>query len=210
MVHAGNLFEANIMANGLSGQLDPAEGTGEWGALNFVARSLMNRINTATLVKIVAFNAEDTDEAIANTVDVQPLVNQIDGEGIAIQHGIVYNVPVMRFQGGVNAVKLTPDEGDIGIAIFASHDISSVKATKDISNPGSFGRFQMSDGLYIGGFLNAEPENYIEFSEAAINIMSAALPINITSAAGEVLVTAGGQINLVAPGGVFANGVFLG
>jgi phage baseplate assembly protein gpV len=101
-------------------------------------------------------------------VDVQPMVNQVDGTGNPTPHETIHNLPYFRLQGGVNAIILDPVVGDIGIAVFCSRDISQVKRTKAISNPGSAGRFDWADGLYIGGFLNAVPTQYIQFSNTGI------------------------------------------
>jgi len=67
---------------------------------------------------------------------------------------------------------LDPKVGDIGIALFADRDISTVTATKKQATPGSRRKFDMADGLYIGGVLNGVPVQWIEFSEAGINITS--------------------------------------
>lgn len=55
---------------------------------------------------------------------------------------------------------------------FCSRDISSVKANKSASAPQSKRRFDYSDGLYFGGFLNGTPSQYIMFSGGGIKIFS--------------------------------------
>ena len=55
---------------------------------------------------------------------------------------------------------------------FCSRDISSVKANKAASPPQSKRRFDYSDGLYFGGFLNGTPSQYIMFSGGGIKIYS--------------------------------------
>ena len=52
---------------------------------------------------------------------------------------------------------IDPTQGDIGLAIFADRDISSVRANRAQANPGSYRRFDMADGVYIGGILNGMP-----------------------------------------------------
>jgi hypothetical protein len=73
--------------------------------------------------------------------------------------------------GGINAIIIDPQVGDIGIAIFGDRDLSSVIANKAQSNPGSLRRFDMADGLYIGGFLSAAPSKYVRFYDHAISIV---------------------------------------
>ncbi len=150
------------MTDGYAGNQEYGDAGSEYGALQFVVRSIMGRMSTAMPVKVVAVT-NDGDVSPVGVVDVQPMVAMLDGKGQPTPHGIIHNVPYMRIQGGQNAVIMDPAVGDIGLAIFASHDISSVKANKAPSNPGSRRRFSMADALYLGGFLNAAPERYIRF-----------------------------------------------
>ncbi len=53
------------------------------------------------------------------TVDVQPLTNQTDGQGNQTPHGIIYNIPATRTQGGGNAVINDPVVGDVGFMSVA-------------------------------------------------------------------------------------------
>ncbi|MHB8803583.1 MAG: hypothetical protein ACYC5U_12690, partial [Rhodocyclaceae bacterium] len=61
---------------------------------------------------------------------------------------------------------------DIGVAVFASRDISQVKTTKKQGNPGSHRQYSFADGMYLGGMLNGTPTQYIQFSTAGIRIHS--------------------------------------
>lgn len=97
-----------------------------------------------------------------------PMVHQIDGDGNSTPHGIIHNVPYQRLQGGVCAVIIDPVVGDIGKALFASRDISSVKATRAPSPPQSRRRNDWADAVYLPGILNNAPEIYIKISRAGI------------------------------------------
>lgn len=134
----------------------------DYNQIDYIVRSIMARNATATLV-IVKTVTNDGEVSPVGLIDVQPMVAQLDGKGQATPHGIIHNVPYFRVQGGTNAIIIDPKVGDIGIALFASHDISSVKANKAPANPGSRRRFDMADALYIGGMLNGTPEQYIRF-----------------------------------------------
>lgn len=145
-----------------AGAQTPYSGNSEFNQIDFVVRQVLSGAATAMLVLVKAVN--NTGElAPVGLVDVQPMVAQLDGKGQATPHGTINNVPYFRLQGGVNAVIIDPAVGDIGLAVFASHDISSVKKNKAPSNPGSRRRFDWSDGLYLGGFLNGTPTRYIRF-----------------------------------------------
>lgn len=142
-------------------------GTGE---VAFIVESILTRIQTVTLVRVVKVKGGGL--APVGMVDVQPLVSQVDASGGVIPHGVIYNVPYMRLQGGSNAVIIDPQQGDIGMCGFCSRDISNVKAFKKPSAPHSKRKFDFSDGLYFGGFLNGAPEQYIMFSDGGIKMFS--------------------------------------
>jgi hypothetical protein len=154
-----------------TGQQDITDGNGAFNATSFLVRQMLAETNTADLVKVVSVTSAGA-LAKAGVVAVQPLVNQIDGQGNATPHGTIYNLIYFRMQGGANAVILDPAVGDIGMAAYCSRDISSVKAAGVQSNPGSFRRHDRADGIYFGGMLNAVPTQYVQFSSGGINIVS--------------------------------------
>jgi len=178
-----------------SGSLGVSDLSNDFAAMRFVIRALIGEINTATLVKVITCTNEGGVAAIG-TVDVQPLVNQVDGDNLGLPRLPIYRLPYMRVQGGVNAVIMDPHPGDIGMAVFASHDISTVKSTKDQSNPGSRRRFSMSDGLYVGGFLNGTPEQYIQFTDSGITLKS---PVSVNIDAPEATINAPSGITIHGP-----------
>lgn len=159
----------------------PDNGTSPEGAQEFSVRMILNRISTATEVKVVSCT-NSGDLSPVGLVDVQPLVNQVDGNNQAVPHGVVHSLLYFRLQGGSNAVIIDPEPGDIGLAVFCDHDISSVKASKSQANPGSSRRFDMADGVYIGGNLNGTPSQYVQFSGGGITITSpTAVTVNAPS-----------------------------
>jgi hypothetical protein len=166
----------------LKGFQEPESGATDYNAQMFLIRQLLAQMNTATLVQIKAVNTS------AQTVDAMPLVNQLDGFGNGIQHVTVYGLPYMRIQAGTNAIVIDPAVGDIGVAVFANRDISTVIATKKVNNPGSRRMFSMSDGVYLGGVLGAAPVNFVKITGNDINI------------------TATGNVNVQAPAINLGNG----
>lgn len=141
-----------------------------FNADSFLIDSRLRKINTSMPVRVVAVTPGAG--LSPGTVDVLPLVNQVGGGGVAYPHGTVHGLAVYRPQSGTSAVILSPAVGDTGLAIFCSHDISGVKATKGQANPGSARRFSMSDGVYLGGLLNVDPTQYVQFTPTGINIVS--------------------------------------
>lgn len=151
--------------------------------MKFIARQEAGGMATATLVLVKAVNA--------GTVDVQPMVHQIDGDGKATEHGTMHSIPWFSHLAGNSAVTLKPKVGDIGLAIFCHSDISTVKKTKAPAIPGSRRRFDWADGLYLGGFLGPEPTQFIDIDDAT--------GITITGAASH-------PVTINAPGGLTING----
>lgn len=151
---------------GYAGLQTLPDSVGEFNVLRFLIAQALGRMATATLVEVKGVSTS------AQTVDVQILVNQVDGAGNATPHGVIYGLPYVRLQGGANAVIIDPHDGDIGLAVFASRDISSVKANKGQANPGSRRVFDYADGLYVGGVLNDTPTQYVEFTSSGINVVS--------------------------------------
>ena len=137
----------------------------------FVIETVLSKLNTVTLVKVVSCTNSGGLSPVG-FVDVQPMVHQMTGDRKPITHGVIHNVPYFRIQGGANAVIIDPQKGDIGMCAFASRDISSIKKNKAPSPPPSHRTYDWADGLYLGGFLNGTPSQYIQFSDAGIKLSS--------------------------------------
>jgi len=152
------------MSDGYPGSAGANVSYSEYNQLQFMMRSFMSTVRTAALVQVQACTNNDNLAAVG-TVDVLPLVDMMDGQGNGTSKlGTLYELPYFRMQGGLNAVIMDPRVGDIGIAIFCDRDITTVKSTKKQALPNTPRRFSLSDGLYIGGFLNAQPNQYVQFT----------------------------------------------
>lgn len=149
-------------------QQDPSDSATPYNRDTFVMRQLIAQISTAKIVKVLAVNPTSPGRG---TVDVQPTVNQIDGQDNATPHGKIFGVPYCSWQYGKNAVLADPVAGDMGVMICADRDISAVKATKDIGPPGSSRQYDAADGVYLGGLLTTEdPEQYVKFTDTGIQL----------------------------------------
>lgn len=158
----------------------PTSSASEANSMEFFIRQFVNRIWTSTIVVVTSVsNAGDIEDA--GTVSIQPLVGQIDSAGKVYPFNTpIYDVPYFRVQGGSDAIILDPKVGDIGIAIFASRDITVAKSTKTASPPGSDRKFDISDAFYLGGILNGTPNQYVRFSATGIELVS---PTKVTISA---------------------------
>jgi hypothetical protein len=179
------------------GALQPTSEWGEFNQISFAIRQAISKLQTATLVRVQSVSNNGGLDPIG-TVDVLPLVNQTDGNGNPEPHITVFGLPYLRIQGGANACIIDPEAGDIGVAVFASRDISNVKSTLQQSNPGSGRRYHFSDGIYIGGCLQAAaPTQYLQFNSDGVTLVT---PGKLTlQSTGDSDLTASGDVTVTAP-----------
>ena len=147
------------------GQQRPEQQNSDYNAISFLIDQSLAKLHT---VKIVKVQAVDTD---AKTVQVLPLVQQIDGNNQLTPQGTIYGVPYRALLFGRNAVVADPAVDDVGIMICADRDISAVKETREESPPGSLRQYDQADGIYIGGLLtDQEPEQYVKFTDTGMEL----------------------------------------
>jgi hypothetical protein len=190
---------------GYTGFQTPNSAAAQFNAQTFMVWSILARVRTMTMVKVTNVT-NDGGISPVGFVDLQPLVNQVDGSGNAVPHGVIYHCPYFRLQGGANAIIIDPQVGDIGWAGMADRDISSVIANKGQANPGSARKFNMADAVYFGGMLNGTPTQYIAFSSSGIAMVS---PTQISLTAPNVLVNASTALTVNSPQSNFSGAVVI-
>ena len=144
--------------------------------LSYVFKKLLSGAFFIELVQVTAIRGS----APNLVVDVIPLVTRTDPSGATIQNSEIFNVPVFRLQRGMSAVIMNPVAGDIGMIAVCDRDNSIARASRKQSVPGSKRMHSKSDALYLGGFLNQAPTQYVEFADDKINIV-APNGVNITA-----------------------------
>jgi hypothetical protein len=170
--------------DGFFGQKELATGNSEFNQLEFVVRMLTGKFNIATLAQVVAVNPapNNTSQAVG-TVDVLPLVGQVDGGGAIWPATTIFDLPYFRLQAGTAAILVDPVVGDVGLVVFCDKDISSVKASQgQPAGPASARRFDMADGFYVGGWMSAVvPTNYIQVNASQIEVAVGGITAVLTS-----------------------------
>ena len=151
------------MTDGYFGQLGFTDDSDLFHQINFLIQQALSNVRTGVEVKVVAVHGGGVGPA--PTVDVQPLVKQMDGLGNSSSHGTVYGLATTRIQGGTGALINDPKVGDVGHVIVSDRDTSSLRANNGAeSNAGSFRRHDLADGVYHSAMLNpAMPTNYVQF-----------------------------------------------
>ena len=132
-------------------------------AIDFIARQITTGKAFASLVKVIAVSGGGINAP--SMIAVQPMVDQVDGFGTRTPHGTIYNIPCFRYQAGVCAFIVDPVAGDIGLAVICDRDISQVKATKQVSGPGSARQNSWADGVYLGAYLGGTPTTYVQATQ---------------------------------------------
>lgn len=153
------------------GNADPSVDGGGYNPLEFVVQQALNHVRTGQPVKIIRAPYDKNGSNITpgsavpiGYVDVQPMVNQIDGKGQATKHGTVYRLSYYRYQGSFGAIISDPKAGDIGHMVISDRDTNQVKKTNDLSNPGSRRKFDMADGTFFGCIQDKEaPVQWVSF-----------------------------------------------
>ena len=176
----------------------PSTNSSDAARIKFVIDSALSGLRTAIpcMVKSVTNSG---GVAPIGYVSVQPLVNSLDGNGNSLPHGIIYNVPYLRLQGGSNAVIIDPQVGDIGIGTVCDRDISNVKTNQAAAAPASLRKNDMSDMVYLMTIIGATPTQYIQFNTSGITITS---PNTLTINASNVVING----NIQATGTLTSNG----
>lgn len=188
--------------SGLSvGSQQVSDSASEFNAMRFIVRMMMGKAAHAYLAKVVSVT-NDGGLVPAGTVSVTPLVNQVDGSGNAAPTSDVENLPYFRLCGTAGwKIICDPAVGEIGVAIVCDRDTSAVRATGAQANPGSARQNNEADGLFFGGFMDADDfANVIQLSAAGANIITAG---NITWTAQNSTMDADG--NLTTKGDVTWN-----
>ena len=135
--------------------------------------SLITNVNTAIPCKVVAIEKQEQRGVnVVGFVDIQLMIEQTNGQKKGNETAIICNVPYIRIQGGTNAVIIDPEINDLGVAIFASRDITNFKEARRQTPPATWRKFSISDAIYIGGIRNQKPVQYIHFRNDGIEIYS--------------------------------------
>ena len=172
------------MANNgpVKGNKRATSGSTQYNAMEFLIRNVIQGlVNTAIPVIVTAVDAGGASEP-TGYVTVKPLVCQVDGFGETLDPAELFRVPYARVQGGVAALVIDPVPGDVGLAVFAKSDCSGVAQMQSKPvQPGSFRKFSMSDGFYLGGFLNRAPSVYVEVKQDQSIVITASSGVTVNA-----------------------------
>lgn len=151
--------------------------------------SLIKDVRTAIPVMVTAVHPGTGTPPNIGTVDVQPLIQTVDGNGNPWDLGVTYGAVFCRTESGNTAFVLDPAVGDIGLAVACDRDITTAIASGGLAMPGSARHHDISDLIYVLSVKSTQPiTQYILANSSGIKMLS---PNTITIQAA--------QINLVGP-----------
>ena len=147
------------------GQMGLFDDNSLYHQIQFLIKQALADHRTTVPVKILKVHGGGVGKP--PTVDVQVMIKQMDGIGKSSSHDTVYGIPVARNQGGANVVINDPIVGDTGHLIVADRDIQTWKNNDGAeSNPGSFRRHDLADGVYHHAVaMPVTPKQYIFFED---------------------------------------------
>lgn len=170
----------------VKGVADEDVDSSDLNRMEFLIKVLQRDMSTAIPVIITAVQAGDTNAA--GYVDARPLVAQLDAWGNALPMAALHHLPYFRLQAGRAGIVLDPVPGDIGLAVFAQSDCSTLKqGQKETAQPGSWRKFDQADGFYVGGFLNKTVDTFVRLAQDGSITIKA--PGNVTIDAPSVSMT---------------------
>lgn len=185
----GNLYNSPFEA-----QFDPDR------AQQFIIAKLLLGVHTCQLVQVQAVQPVSGKVGFLTCI---PLTLDTSTNNVVLADSSIFNVPYMRYQGGSSAVILDPVAGDIGLAIFAEDDITNVKQTIAAGAPATNRSHSTADALYIGGVLNPDPTQFIQFQPGGAGIVIHT-PGNLAlQAGGNLDINVTGQVTIEAAGCTF-------
>ena len=156
-------------STGYAGQAGLTDGSSSRNADDFQTRQRTAQVRTLVPVKILATHGGGVGPD--PTHDVQPLIDQNDGQNNATPHGTVYGVAGPRSQSGNGAIINDFQVGDIAYMHVADRDISSFRSANGQASPGSKRRHSLSDGVLVRGHNgNGTPKQYVHFRSDGVTV----------------------------------------
>lgn len=159
-------------------------GSSQINVLDFLIRSIVKgMVNTAIPVRVDAVTRPGAGSS-AGYLSATPLVKMRSASGAALEPVSIPKLRWFRLQHGTAALICDPKPGDVGLAVFAQQDVSTLTGGADPQQPGSFRCYDMSDGFYFGGFWGQTPTTFIRIEDSGDVTITApqSVTVNTTTA----------------------------
>ena len=150
--------------DGATGHQDIADGGSSHNSERLHINSVQDERRHVVIVRVLKTYGGGV--GAAPTVDVQPLINQVDGLGNPTSHAPIYGLPVSRVHSGNGAIISDPAPGDDYVLSIPDRDISKYLASGQQSSPDSKRRSSLSDGILHHAVRSPQPTQYVMFKPA--------------------------------------------
>ena len=125
--------------------------------LDFFVDGKILEINTIKICQITKVNGD--------TVNVKPLVLNLDGDKKPIEATELKELPFIRQQGGASGFVIEYNVGDIVLVGFCDRDPQGVIRSKKETAPATYCPFPLSGGIVLGAVLFNVPEVYVKTTD---------------------------------------------
>lgn len=143
----------------------------------FVKSIIRNNVNVAIPVRVDSI-IRPADSGGASYLSATPLIQQRSADGDALPAVSIPKLRWFRAQHGTAAIICDPKPGDVGLAVFAHQDVSTLTGGNTPVVAGSYRNFDMSDGFYFGGFWGKKPTTFIRIEDSGNVDVTA--PVKVT------------------------------
>ena len=149
--------------------------------LDFLIRSIVKgMVNTAIPVRVDSVS-RPADGGGAGYLSATPLVKMRSSSGEALEPVSIPKLRWFRLQHGTAALICDPKPGDVGLAVFAQQDVSTLTGGNIPQQPGSFRCYDMSDGFYFGGFWGQQPTTFVKIEDSGDITITAPQTVTINT-----------------------------
>ena len=153
----------------------------QYNALDFLIRSIIDgKIHTAIPVVVNSIERPKTSGG-ANYLSATPLIKPTAADGEALPPAEIPKLRWFRLQAGSAAIVIDPKPGDVGLAVFAQSDVSTLNGEKEPKQVGSWRKFDMSDGFYFGGFWGPTPTTFIHLEDSGDIVITAPNAVTVNT-----------------------------
>jgi hypothetical protein len=167
--------------------------------LDFFVDGKILEINTIKICQVTKVNGD--------TVNVKPLVLNLDGDKKPIEATELKELPFIRQQGGTSGFVIEYNVGDIVLVGFCDRDPQGVIRSKKETAPATYCPFPLSGGIVLGAVLFAAAQVYLKTTDKVycVGSFDVSLDANIQ---GDL--TVGGNSTITGNNTVNGNNVVVG
>ena len=162
------------MTNPVQTNFTPEIGYEEANSIDFAIQQSFMKLNTVMICQVMAVNND-------GTLDLQPQINYLAVGGLPITPDLIFEVPAGVIQGGNAGLIIEYAVGDLVIIGVCQRDITLLKKSLSLSNPGSLRRFNLNDAVVLAAYPKTPPTVFISILPTGITITAPGQPFTVNA-----------------------------